>query len=54
VLGGGFGVGGLGLGVGIGFVMEASSSVVAWVDCDFGRRIVDLVGCEGKIDEGVV
>jgi hypothetical protein len=33
--------------------MEASSSVVAWVGDDFVSRVVDVVGWEGKIDEGV-
>jgi hypothetical protein len=33
--------------------METSGSVVAWVGRDFARRVVDVVGWEGKIDAGV-
>jgi len=33
--------------------MGTSSSVVAWVSRDFARRMADVVGRDGKIDEGV-
>jgi hypothetical protein len=32
---------------------KTSCVVVAWVDVDFERRVMDLVGWEGKIDAGV-
>jgi hypothetical protein len=43
----------LAIGVGIGFVMEASSSVVAWEDGEFMGGASDGAEWNGKIDEGV-
>lgn len=51
--GSGVGDWGLGIGVGIGFVMEASSTVVAYVDGEFRGRVPDGVEGKGKIDGGV-
>jgi hypothetical protein len=44
VRGSGVGDWGFGIGVGIGFVMEVSSTVVAWVDGVLECVAVDVVG----------
>jgi len=43
----------LAVGAGIGFVIKASGAVLAWADGEFARWFVDVVGWEGKIEEGV-
>jgi len=45
---------GVGFGIGSGFVMsETSDAVLAWADGDSAYGVADVVGREGKIDEGM-